>query len=195
MLLAALVGALLCLAMMARRGRGRRKYRRYLKGTFQEFKDLSTLSSNSLTGDTVSDVLTEPAWLSSVKCTWSLTNYTNTNLAGPLLVGFAHSDYTDAEIEEWVENLASWDSGNMIAQEKSRRKIRLVGQFQTESTGGTGPNTVYVLNDGKPITTKCGWLLIGGQTLKAWFYNSGGVAFASTSPRVKWTGHANLWPT
>ncbi len=50
------------------------------------------------------------------------------------------------------------------------------------------------MNDGKPVTTKCGWMLQPGDSLALWYYNAGSAAVATTVPTVTTMGHANLWP-
>ncbi len=106
------------------------------------------------------------------------------------MVGVAHPDYTSAEIEEWIENLGSWEEANMVQQEIGRRRIRRVGVFEDPDD----PTSAVVLNDGKPIRTKCGWMLTTGQGLRMWAYNMGLVALATTDPNVHIEGHCNLWP-
>jgi len=173
------------------KAKGRRKFRKYLKGQIDHQFTLGTLAAQDVVSDPVGDTVREKAWLTSVKATWSLSNITSIIDSGPILVGIAHSDYTDAEIEEWIENLASWDSGDMIGQEVAKRKIRRVGLFGTPVGG---PPDKLALNDGKPIRTKCGWQLVTGQTVKIWAYNTGTAALATTVPVVHTQGFANLWP-
>ncbi len=176
---------------MARRGRGRRKFRRYLAGAIDHKLQLSTLAGNVLIGSSIADVVTEEAWLSSVKAVWSINQWTPGADIGPVWVGVCHSDYTDAEIEEWIENTGSWETSDKVqSREVGRRLIRQVGIFQEPATAVV----TTTLNDGRPITTKCGWMLGTGQTLKVWAYNMGGGAFATTDPAVRVNGHANLWP-
>ncbi len=173
---------------MAKKGRG--KFRRYIKGVIQNRFTLGTLAATTLISSTNADVVTEKAWLSSIKATWSLDQFTEGAGDGPILVGIAHSDYSDTEIEEFVEQTASWEEADLVAKEISSRKIRRVGTF-----GQTGPAlSASVLNDGRPVTTKCGWMLATGQTIKFWAYNQGSSALATTSPAVVTAGHANLWP-
>ncbi len=175
---------------MARRRR-RRKFRRYLKGRIDFELALTTLLGNDVLGGTESQVLTESAWLTSIKCTWSMMDFVASTAQGPIWAGVAHSDYTDAEIEEWIEDGATWDQGDKIStREIAKRLIRQVGVFPNYSTGTAGAN---VLNDGRPIRTKCGWGLTTGQTIKFWVYNSG-TAQLTTGAVMHVNGHANLWP-
>ncbi len=177
---------------MARHGKNpKRKFRAYLKGIIDEIMGLSTLAGETLISALVSDSLDERAWLSSVKATWSLADLTLADNTGPIVVGVAHSDYTSAEIEAWIENANSWTQGDMISQEVAKRRIRQVGTFAQQVSGS---GATIVLNDGKMIHTKCGWMLTTGDTVRIWAYNSGTAALATTSPEVKVNGHANLWP-
>ncbi len=177
--------------MARKKGKGRsRRFRKYLKGQIDHVLSLSGLGTKDVTSTNVGDVLVEQAWLSSVKLIWEVDGGTATVDDGPVMVGVAHSDYTSAEIEEWIENLASWDSGDMIGQEVGRRRIRRAGIIHI----GEATTTQVVLNDGKPIRTKCGWQLNTGQTVKVWAYNVGASAFGVTDPILHAEGHANLWP-
>ncbi len=169
---------------------GRRKYRRYIKGRIDFELALGTLTGNNVLGGLETNVLTETAFLTSVKATWALKDLDPQPSDGPIWVGLAHSDYTDAEVEEWIEEGASWDAGDMVAtREINRRLIRQVGVFQNVSSA-TGTE---VLNDGRPITTKCRWGLTTGQTVRFWVYNSGNGALVSGAI-LHVNGHANLWP-
>ncbi len=60
---------LIALAMMAKKPARRR---RYLKGVIENRFTLGTLAPTTLLGDDISDSVTERAWLSSVKATWSM---------------------------------------------------------------------------------------------------------------------------
>ncbi len=139
---------------------GKRKYRAYIRGPVDISKALgSTLGANTaiLAGST--GVLQEKAYLTSVVLKWSLGNLTPVANAGPIVCGVAHSDYSISEIEAWIENDAGWSQGDLTAQEIAKRKIRQVGVFET-------PDAItdqVVLNDGKHIHTKCGWMLFTGD--------------------------------
>jgi len=177
---------------MARKGRGKRgsRFRKYLRGSVDEGLLLTTIGANSLLSSDFDETVNERAFVSSIVASWSLANWTDIANAGPILVGIAHSDYTSSEIEAVIENTGSWNEGSLVEQEIAKRKIRIVGQF----SGAASAADAQVLNDGKPIRTKCGWILNQGQTLKVWAYNTGTVAVATTVPFLHVQGHANLWP-
>ncbi len=173
---------------MARKGR--RKFKRYIKGPIDITTLLGTLAGNTLISTGPSDTVDDTTWCSSVNCIYSLSDYTAAAADGPILIGIAHSDYTDAEIEEWIENTTGWSQADKVSQEVSRRKIRQIGVFPTPDSA-----TLYsVLNDGRNITTKAGWMLSEGQNITFWMYNMGTSALATTDPRFRAQGHANLWP-
>ncbi len=175
---------------MAKHGR-RRKYRRYLRGNIDLDMLLGTLGAEALISQELSDTLVEQAWLTSVRISVAMINFTRQSNDGPILVGCAHSDYTSSEIESWVENLSSWDSGDLLAQEIGRRKIRQIGTIPTpESVADSGE-----LWDGATRTIRCGWMLNTAETIRFWAYNQGSSALAATDPTVHFSGHANLWPT
>ncbi len=175
---------------MARHGRrGRRKFRPYLKGQVSFTMNLGTLGSKVVQSANVTDVLTEKAYVTSVKATYFLQQFSTGANIGPVMCGVAHSDYTATEIEEWIENQGSWEQGDLRTQEIGKRKIRRVGVFENP----TGTNLTSVLNDGKPITTKCGWQLMSAQTVKFWVWNAGQAALTGDAD-FQIEGHANLWP-
>ncbi len=151
---------------------------------------LGTLAAKDAILQAVGDTVKERTWVSSVRALWTLAAFTKSTSDGPIMVGLAHSDYTAAEIEEWIENSDSWDEGNLVQQEIAKRKIRMVGVFLNPVDEAASSR----LNEGKPVTTKCGWILNAGQTLSIWGYNMGGSPLATTDPTVQAFGHANLWP-
>ncbi len=177
---------------MAKHGKGRkRRFRRYIKGQIDHTLALSTLGSKVVIGSTVGDTVSEKAWCSSVKGAWSLDGFTPAAGDGPILVGLSHGDYTDTEIEEWIESLDTWEEGDLIGQEIGKRKIRKVGVFRIPV--GSGITDAQVLNDGRVFTTKCGWMFTTGQTIRFWAYNQGSSAL-TTGALLRVEGHANLWP-
>ncbi len=182
--------ALAALVALGKHGKGKGRYRRYIRGAVDELTNIGTLASLVAVATPMDSVVNERTWASSLRAIWSVSNWTAAANVGPLLVGVAHSDYTAAEIEEWIEQTGSWDEGNLVSQEVGKRKIRTVGTLDaTQAVTET-----VSLNDGKAITTKLGWILTQGQTLDVWAYNLGSAAFATTSPQLRTQGHVNLWP-
>ncbi len=183
---------LLVLVILMAKRNPKRKFRKYLRGGVDETLALTTLAATTLVSAVFDETVSEKAWLSSIKASWTLSNFTPGANIGPILVGIAHSDYTDAEIEAWVEQSSSWNEADLVGQEVVKRKIRMVGMFGT--AGASDAPAWMALANGKPIRTKCGWMLNTGQTLRQWAYNTGSQAVATTVPIVKTEGHANLWP-
>ncbi len=167
-----------------------RRRRRYLRGTITDAFDLGTLGGATVAKEDLTETVSEVTWISSIRAAWTLVNYTAATDDGPILVGIAHSDYSAAEIEDYLETTNSWNQSDLVKQEVAKRKIRRVGVFDSPADA----LAVARLQEGKMITTKCGWLMSSGQTLSVWAYNLGGSALATTVPRVNVNGHANLWP-
>nr|AGA18256.1 hypothetical protein [uncultured marine virus] len=160
--------------------------RNYMKGAVEEILDIGALATRTLVSGTMSSVVTEKTLISSIVSTYALSNWTPAPDDGPLTVGIAHSDYTDAEIEEVLENTGGWSQGNLVAQEVAKRKVRIIGTIDSHD------GDVQVLNDGKPIKSKLNWLLETGQTLKFWVYNSGPSALTDGAD-LTMVGHVNLF--
>ncbi len=172
------------------KGSGKRRFQRYIRGSVDEQLDLGTLAAKTLVGTAFDNTVAERTYVSSIVASWSLQGFTQASDDGPILVGVAHSDYTDAEIEEVIENTGSWDEGDLISQEKNARKVRKVGILGQ----GEGVDEAFRLANGRKIKTKLGWILNAGDTLRLWAYNLGASALATTDPEVQVEGHANLWP-
>ena len=168
--------------------KGRRR-RRYIKGQIDHDFSLGALNAADAIKSNVPDNVVDTAWCSSVKCSYALSQLSIGTADGPVTVGVAHSDYTSPEILEWITNAKSWNEGDLIQQEIGRRRIRQIGVFANPDDA----NDVRRLADGRPITTKCGWLLMEGQKVSFWAYNKGTSAL-TTGGLVNVSGHANLWP-
>ena len=162
---------------------------KYIRGNIAENIALGTLAANTLISGST-DTVNERTLISSVVASYSLSGMTPIENSGPILVGLAHGDYSDAEIEAWVENQSGWDEGDLIQQEISDRKIRRIGLFDIPSAA----TEAVALNEGRTIRTKLNWTLLQAQVLKVWAYNTGTAALATTDPNVHVQGHANLWP-
>ncbi len=118
----------------------------------------------------------------SVKQTWSVKEMTAGQ--GPILFGYAHSDYTVAEIKEAIEAAAAISLGDKIAQEKANRLVRLVGSFQPDDTGE------QIFNDGKQVSTKLNWLIPIGKAVNMFCYNDD-TSDLTTGGRV--TSSGEMW--
>lgn len=165
---------------------------RYMRGQIDEDIGLATLAGKTAVATVFGSTVTETTRISSVEITATLSGFTEgVDNTGPVMCGIAHSDYTTAEIEAWIEATASWSEGDLVAQEVSNRRIRRLGIFPSAVVAlGSAP-----LNDGRPIKEKLNWRLSTGQSLRSWAYNMGTVAFATTDPNMHFQGHANLWKT
>ncbi len=179
------------LAMAKKSPKRRRRMGRYLRGKIEEDNDLGALAAKDVTIFST-ELVTENTWLSSIRSTWSLKDLAVVTDDGPVIVGVAHTDYSAAEIEAFLESTGTWDVGNLITQELAKRKIRIVGTFELGLAAGETQHTA-TLNDGRPIHTKCGWMLNTGQGLTVWIYNAGASALTAGSALHNY-GHANLWP-
>ncbi len=169
----------------------RRRRRKYIAGLIDHDMELSTLAANTLIAEPLADTVDTPTWISSIDAVYTLNDFTAAGDDGPIAVGWAHTDYTDAEIEEWFENSGNWSENSLVEQEVGQRKCRLVGIFPRTATQS---QDWVALEQGRPVKTKIGWKLTKGFGMRLWAYNMGDSALATTSPQVKVNGKANLWP-
>ncbi len=137
---------------------------------------LTTGTVVSVAGQTVVDRM----YLISMDSTWALKDFTAGE--GIIEVGVAHSDYTVAEIAEALDASTNWDRGNLVAREQARRKVRRVGVFD-------GLSAEEVLNDGKPIRTRLGWVVNNGDGLNYWARNKNAGTF-TTGAEIQISGKA-----
>lgn len=173
----------LCVLLANKRPQRRRAL---IVGSINFTLALSTLADQTLISGTVGANPGTETFLLSTKCTWSLDN--GVKGEGPIIVGVAHEDYTDAEIEAWIENTGSWTPFNLVQREIAKRKIRMVGSFAND--GGTTLSTER-LNDGLPIKTICRWSNGDTQSLKIWAFNKAGGSLTGAA-RVIVVGSAFL---
>ncbi len=115
----------------------------------------------------------------SIKAAWNSQELTDAD--GPLVVGYAHSDYTVTEIKECIEASAAISVGSLIEQERSNRLVRVVGTL--------GDAIDDVLNDGEPISTKLNWLIPIGKAVNMFVYNDGITMTTGAAVRV----NGSLW--
>lgn len=132
---------------------------------------LSTLGGASLLGADLFPSVDGDFYVVSVKGNWTIKDQTAGE--GPIIVGFAHGDYTDAEIEEWYEVTGEFIRGDKIANERARRRCRESGAFQCKDQQ---PET---LNDGNPQNTPMRFVIEDGQNIKFWAYNDSGATLTT----------------
>ncbi len=89
---------------------------------------------------------------------------------GPITIGFAHSDYTVVEIKEAIESAASISVGDKIANEKTNRLVRVIGEVAAERP---------MLNDGMPVKTRLNWLIPIGKFVNIFSYNNNSGALTT----------------
>ncbi len=160
----------------------------YIRGNIDIDLSLATLAAKTglfAATDTVIDRMR----VSSIKATYSISDFTQSAGAGPVEVLVAHSDYTLAEVEQFIELGTSWSEADLIDKEIQSRLIRRIGVFDSPPQAAGA----YTLNDGKPIYTKLNWSMTNGLGLNFVLYNRGTGAIATTDPNVNISGHANLW--
>ncbi len=160
----------------------------YVRGNVLITFSLDTLAAATLVSATLTATMTESGRISSIIANWNLSDFVDAAGDGPILVGYAHSDYTDAEISAAVTNTGNWDRGDKIQEEIGRRLVRTIGQFGSNGVALSNET----LNDGRPVKTKLNWGLTTGDTLKLWAFNQGSSALG-TGSSIEVQGHANLW--
>ncbi len=157
-------------------GKGRRKGK-ILKGKFDNSLTLAALAANTGVLD-ATEIVAQRSFLLSMEAVHSIAGLT---AGDTVYLAVAHSDYTLAEVEEWIENQGGWDEGNLISQEINRRKIRSIGTFTFEET---------VLNEGRVLKTKLGFIVTSGDGLNFVLYNPDAAALTTGS---EWTSLGHVW--
>ncbi len=97
----------------------------------------------------------------SIFTAWGMDDHTPGE--GPLEIGFAHSDYTVAEIGEALDNTSN-TRGDLVENERRGRKVRSCGWF-------SGQNVNEVLFDGATKRCGLGFVLADGTNLNFWTRN------------------------
>ncbi len=172
-----------------KKGRGRRSMSGYVKGNLDEELALGALASITLVGVALDETMVEAGRISSLVAAWALGDWTAGAGDGPITFGVAHSDYSDAEIEEVIENTGSWDTGDKISREVAKRQVRIIGTFRSDTLATT---RMVVFNEGRPMKTKLNWKMTTGDTLKIFAYNNGASALA-TGATIFANGHVNIF--
>ncbi len=165
------IGAMALSLAAAKKGRKRRFNLRLVRLTPKI--TLSTLADETVLTGGVTGAADGQYRAMSFDLTWSKEG--SAAGEGPITVGFAHSDYTVAEIKEALQAATAISLGDLVGQEKSNRLIRIVGTFQGNQVSGGDE----VLNDGKPIHTKLNWAIPIGKFVNLFAFNQSGAALTT----------------
>lgn len=156
--------------------RKRRKYGRPLN--FSEAVALANLADQTEQHTNFDDAVSRESWFISMDIMATMNGHTAGE--GPIHMLVGDSDYTSAEVLEWWLATNAWDTGDRIAQEQARRKIRRVCTF-------SGGGLTEVANDGKPIRVKLGWMVEEDRSLFLGGVNDSG-AILTTGTVLRGTG-------
>lgn len=117
---------------------------------------------------------TDPYRIISVQFTYGVSDLASVSDDGHEF-GLAHSDYSDAEIEECLEASGSVNAGDLVTQEQADRKVRIIGQMVGAGASGSGLS----FNHGMPVKTRLNWAMTIGDLLKIWIRNASGVVWTT----------------
>ncbi len=168
-------------AVALRLSMGRRRKQRLVVIPFTSTIVLGTLASADVIGEDLlpSQTLGENFFCYSLDGSWSKQD--NTVGEGPIRVGLADPDLTDAEVEEHLE-VSAVAPEDRIDRERSGRWVRKVGSFSGELVDDN-------LNDGVVIRTKVRRLIHEGQSpLRFWAWNESGAAL-TTGTNIRLSGN------
>ncbi len=127
--------------------------------------------------------------LSSIVCRYTWQDIAAT-IDGGLVFGIAHGDYTDTEILEFINASTSLQQGDMVANERAQRRIRIIGSIQ----GSDVVDGEASYNLGRPVKTKLNWEIPIGTTVSVWIHN-GSATIWSIGSDFFTIGQANVWFT
>ena len=144
---------------------------------------LSTLADDTIIQQSDSITLIQDFFVLSADTEWTMRGHTAGE--GPLDVGFAMG-LTVSEINEKLDARPT-SKFDVPAIEHARRRVRVAGAF-------AGLNTEEVLNDGKKIRTKLGWLIPAGQALPSpWCRNRSGGTLTTGTVILPYTKYYGYW--
>ncbi len=138
---------------------------------------LVTLANDALLStDVFPGVLTEDFYALSADINASIEGLT-AGEGDPMFGGFAHGDYSDAEIEENLE-VSFLGPGDKIAQERARRLVRKTGMFAPPTTASTVMRLFGPSGSGQ-IRTKLKFVINSNKNLSFWIINKSGTALTT----------------
>ncbi len=171
-------------ALVVLLGAAKKRPRRRSTG-FTAISVTVTLALSTLATDTVIKVnvfttdFAENFYAISAEGVWTMRE----NVAGetPIQFGFAHSDYSVAEIAEKLVSDEANIRGDKVAQEQSRRQVRLAGAIADSAA------TDMMLNNGTPVKTPLRMKIGNDFNLAMWARNRSGSNLTGNT-RVQFTG-------
>lgn len=116
-----------------------------------------------------------------ISCDVNVTTRDGTAGEGPIEVGVAHGDLTNAEIEEALQAELT-DPDDIIARERARRPVRRAGQI----LGTSSVDAANLLNGGQVKRVPCRFSIGDGHTFKLWAAARGGNLTAGCV--AEWSG-------
>ncbi len=136
---------------------------------------VGALASLDVVSNSITVASLNPYRIVSVNASFSLGNL-GAAIDDGFEFGFAHSDYSAAEVEECLEASGSIDIGDKVAQEQSNRLVRSIGIISSEGaiTGGGAK-----WNSGEKVRIKLNWQIGIGQTLNLWIRNGSGTVYTT----------------
>ncbi len=172
--------------MAKRKGKGRRRFnlRRVRVNAASAAGALATLD---VVSNAIINASANPYRLKSVDCSYSWSNI-GAAVDDGCAFGFAHSDYTAAEIEECLESITAIDRSDKIAQEQANRLVREIGTIAGVGTSVAATGVPF--NQGMAVKTKLNWYMGIGDQLQLWIRNASGTVW-TTGSSVTMSG--NIW--
>lgn len=143
---------------MAKKGRGSRLHVAKIDKTMA----LGALAADTLISSLLGDTVVTKEYAVSLDCVYTFEGATVGE--GPIMFGWAHSDYSSTEIEEALEATGSWDVSDKVSQEQARRLVRTVGTMDLHAT-------TEKFREGQVVRTKLKFNVEEGKTLRLWAYN------------------------
>jgi len=129
---------------------------------------LLTLAGVTVLTTAVTPVADGEYTLVSLKMTHNVLTLTSNE--GPITIGFAHSDYSDTEIKECLEQSGAISLGGKVEQEQANRLVRVIGVVS---------DLEPMLNNGNPVKTKLNWKMTIGDTVQLFAYNDNSSALTT----------------
>ncbi len=140
---------------------------------FQAQLSLGTLANGTvLSVPLLSGNLTEDLFIISIDSTMVIRDLTAGE--GPLYMGFAHSDYSVAEIAEAIDTSGYLGPSAKIEQEQARRLVRRWGTFR-----GHEATSIIAESNGGHRRYKVRWVQQNGGNPRCWLQNTSGVTLTT----------------